>query len=137
MFRLPCVRWRSCACGFLGKDKASRQVGWEVRGGRGGGGVVTLTGQECLQRCAVLVPSQDTQQIVSLVLVFAFFVFAKPLTYSPPPHPPSFFFCAAHSTNCCLFAPIEGMFVLIIISRLLPPLLGLVMAGSSSLCSDL
>lgn len=56
MFRLPCVRWRACACGFLGKDKARREVGWEVRGG-----VVTLTVQECLQRCAVLVPSQDTQ----------------------------------------------------------------------------
>lgn len=44
---------------------------------------------------------------------FCFFCFCKAADgFAFPP----LFFCAAHWTNCCLFAPIEGMFVLIIIS---------------------
>lgn len=81
-----------------------------------GGGVATLTGQECLQRCAVLVPSQDTQQIVSLVLVLPFF------------------FLQSRQRICCflfdlvrlirrtwLFAPIARMFILMVITMVLRP----------------
>lgn len=46
-------------------------------GGGTGGGVVTLTGQECLQRCAVLVPSQDTQQRLYHLYLFLLFLFLQ------------------------------------------------------------